>query len=84
MKRLSTLAIAAALLAVGVAGCGEREQTALYKDDKYRGKPDTQSWDNAPSAYGAGTWTKGDHASWENQLRARNITAQNEHRRIGH
>jgi hypothetical protein len=84
MKRISILAIATALLAAGVAGCGEREQTALYKDGKYRGKPDTRPWDNAPSAYGSETWKQGDHVTWENQLRARSITAQNEHRRIGH
>ena len=84
MKRLSSLAIAAALLAVGVAGCGEREQTALYKDGKYRGKPDTQPWENAPSAYGSSGWEKGDHESWENQLRTRHSNSQNESRRIGH
>jgi hypothetical protein len=36
MKRILALAILAAL-AGGVAGCSEREQTALYKDGKYRG-----------------------------------------------
>jgi uncharacterized lipoprotein YehR (DUF1307 family) len=30
MKRISALAVVAAFLAAGVAGCGEREQTALY------------------------------------------------------
>ncbi|HZM35682.1 MAG TPA: hypothetical protein VFC18_14465 [Burkholderiales bacterium] len=83
MKRVLVIAVVAAFGAA-LGGCAEREQSALYKDGKYRGKPDTQPWDNAPAAYGAGMWTKGDHESWENQLRARNITAQNEHRRIGH
>jgi hypothetical protein len=84
MKRISVLAVVAAFLAAGVAGCGEREQTALYKDGKYRGKPDTQPWENAPAAYGSSGWKQGDHESWENQLRARHSNSQNENRRIGH
>ena len=84
MKRISVLAVVAAFLAAGLAGCGEREQTALYKDGKYRGKPDAQPWDNAPSAYGSSGWKKGDYESWENQLRTRHSNSQNENRRIGH
>jgi hypothetical protein len=76
--------IAAALVALGTAGCGEREQSALYKDGKYRGKTDTRPWDNAPAATSTGSWSKGDQASWENQLRSRHVTAQNENHRIGH
>lgn len=83
MKRAIVLALAAAFVGVGLPGCGEREQTALYKNGKYRGKPDTRPWDNAPSAYGSPEWKKGDEASWENRIRDRNA-AQNEYQRIGH
>jgi hypothetical protein len=82
MKRIAALT-AAAFLAVGLAGCGEREQTARYEDGRYRGKLDTRPWDNAPPPYGSAPWAKGDHASWENQVRSRQQT-QNENRRIGH
>jgi hypothetical protein len=82
MKRILALAILAAL-AGGLAGCSEREQTALYKDGKYRGKPDTRPWDNAAPAYGSESWKKGDHVTWENQVRSRSA-GQNENRRIGH
>lgn len=83
MKRIAAVAVLAALVATGLAGCGEREQTALYKDGKYRGKPDAKPWDNVPPAYGSASWAKGDHESWENQVKARN-ESQNEYRRIGH
>ncbi len=83
MKRIAAVAVLAALLASGLAGCGEREQTALYKDGRYRGKLDAKPWDNAPPAYGSASWTKGDRESWENQMRGRN-EPQNEYRRIGH
>ena len=66
-----------------ISGCGEREQIALYKDGKYRGKPNTRPWDNAPSTPGSAEWKKGDHASWENAVRTRSA-GQNENRRIGH
>jgi hypothetical protein len=84
MKRIALLTMVGALLAFGAAGCGEREQAALYKDGKYRGKSDTRPWDNASAGAGAGSWTKGDRETWENQVRSRNIASQNEHRRIGH
>jgi hypothetical protein len=81
MKRSAILAVVA-LFALGVAGCGERDQTALYKDGKYRGKPDMRSWDNGPLPYGSTEWKKGDRVAWENEVRRRS-TAQNEYRRIG-
>lgn len=82
MKHILALTLVAAL-AGGVAGCGELEQNALYKDGKYRGKSDTRPWENPPPDYGSARWEKGDHATWENQLRTRSA-GQNEHRRIGH
>ena len=83
MKRILVVMVLAALGATSVAGCGEREQSALYKDGKYRGKPDSRSWDNEPPAGGTAVWAKGDRAGWENRVRSRS-GGQNENRRIGH
>ncbi|HZQ72712.1 MAG TPA: hypothetical protein VFB08_07325 [Burkholderiales bacterium] len=66
----------------GLAACGEKEQVVVYKQGKYQGKPDGRSWDNEPLAYGNAKWTKGDRASWEAEIKARNDT-QNENKRIG-
>lgn len=66
----------------GLAACGESEQVVVYKQGKYQGKQDTRPWDNDPLAYGnAGKWTKGDRASWETQIKTRQL-AQHEDRRI--
>ena len=75
------LLVAAALL---IAGCGEKEQTVVYKQGKYQGKPDTQPWKNeSPVAELRGSkWTTGDETSWEEALKQRQLT-QNEYRRIG-
>jgi outer membrane murein-binding lipoprotein Lpp len=79
-RALLGAAIMAALL---VAGCGEPEQVVVYKQGKYQGKPDTRAWDNAPLAaeQRGGNWTKGDRASWETQIKNRQL-AQHEHKRI--
>ena len=72
-----------ALVALGVFGlaaCGESEQVVVYKQGKYQGKPDGRPWENDPLAAGP-KWTKGDQASWETQIKTRNL-AQHEHRRI--
>jgi hypothetical protein len=81
--RFLILSLLLAAVAVGVAACGERPQTALYENGKYRGKTDTRPWDNAPAAYGAERWAKGDEQSWAVQIRTRHA-GQNEYRRIGH
>ncbi len=66
----------------GLAGCGEPDQVVVYKQGKYQGKPDTRPWDNEPLALaGSGKWTKGDRASWETQIKARQMT-QHEDKRI--
>ena len=79
------LIVASAMLAVaaGFAGCGEREQVIVYKQGKYQGKPDTKPWENDPAAslYTTSKWTKGDQASWESAVRARNL-GQNEYSRV--
>ena len=82
MKRITVFAVLA-MFAAALTGCGELDQTAQYKDGKYRGKPDTRPWDNAPLAYVRGTWDKGDRSTWEKQRKARS-DGQNEHRLIGH
>jgi hypothetical protein len=72
------------LFAVGAWGCGEREQVVVYKQGKYQGKPDGQPWDNAPLAaeFRGGTWKQGDRASWEEQIKSRQLS-QHEYKRIG-
>ena len=71
-----------ALLGASIAGCGEREQVVSYKDGKYQGKPDGRPWDSQPRSDGSAGWVKGDHASWENEVKAR-TGGQGENRRIG-
>jgi len=83
MKPVKLAAMVAALVAmVGLSACMEVEQTAsTSKQGKYQGKADTAPWDNAPLAYGGPRWNKGDKASWETEIKARNL-AQNEDQRI--
>lgn len=78
MKTLLLVVIAA----VSVAACGNREEIAEGKRS-YQGKPDNQPWNNEPTAveYRGGKWTKGDRASWEIDIKARQLT-QNEYKRI--
>ena len=83
MKRTAIGIAAVALLALGAAGCGERDQTTQYRDGKYRGKSDTRPWDNAALATSPGAWAKGDRDSWEAEMRTR-LRSQNEYRRIDH
>jgi hypothetical protein len=63
MKRLTIWLVSGALLGIGLAGCAEREQSALYVDGKYRGKSDARPWDNAPAAAGPAQWNKGDRTT---------------------
>ena len=64
----------------GLVACGEREQVAEGKRT-YQGKHDSSPWDNEPLAYGSGKWSKGDRASWEAQIKARQ-QGQDEYKRI--
>ncbi|HLS85063.1 MAG TPA: hypothetical protein VK043_02095 [Burkholderiales bacterium] len=76
--------IVAAVLGVaflsGLAACGEREEV-VQADRGYQGKPDGKPWDNEPLAYDTPKWQKGDQASWETQIRRRQL-GQHEDRRI--
>ena len=70
-------------LALGLAGCGETEQVVVYKQGKYQGKKDGLPWENSPlgAEQRGGKWTKGDRASWETDIKNRQL-AQHEHKRI--
>ena len=82
MKRLASLAVVACALAFGLAACGERDQVVVYNQGKYQGKPDAQPWDSEPlTLAGSGKWTKGDRASWEAQIKSRQL-GQHEDRRM--
>jgi hypothetical protein len=72
-----------ALAAFGLSACGEKEQVVVYKQGKYQGKPDNQSWANdpLPAEFRGGKWTKGDRTSWEESIKQRQL-AQHEHKRI--
>ena len=80
MRALLLIVVAA----YGLAACGDREQVIEPVSEKrYQGKRDTNPWDNAPLAaeFRSGTWVKGDQASWEEQIKVRQLT-QHEHKRI--
>ena len=64
-----------------LAACGEREQVAETGKRGYQGKQDARPWDSAPLAYDSAKWTKGDRASWENELKKRQLN-QHEDMRI--
>jgi len=72
-----------ALAAFGLVACSEKAQVAEFKQGKYQGKPDNQSWANdpLPPDFRGGTWTKGDRVSWEESIKQRQL-AQHEYRRI--
>ena len=79
--RTLLLVIAAAF---ALAACGEGDQqVVVYKQGKYQGKPDGRPWDSdTPVAeLRGGKWNKGDRASWETQIKERQL-AQHEHKRI--
>ena len=75
MKRsvLASLLIAVAVAAFGLAGCGEREQTAHYQEGRYRGKPDTPPFQAAPF--------NGNQQQYDKAMRER-AQNQNEYARI--
>ena len=72
MRRL-VMTAAAAALALGAAGCGEKPTVTVYKQGQYQGKPDGRPWEN--------DLFKGDKAAWEKAVKARNV-GQNEYVRV--
>jgi len=79
MNARSTLGLLmAATVAVGVAGCGDKAQTA----DAGVKKSDAKAWEGGGvAAYSAGGWKSGDKDSWEAQMKARAQRGQNEYSR---
>ena len=72
--------VAFAAAALLLAGCMEVEQTVSEKQAGQTVKRDTAAWSNAPLA-GGPAWKQGDRASWEEQIKKRQL-AQHEDRRI--
>ena len=72
MKTILIASFAAALLAGGLAGCGEAPQVVQYEQGKYQGKADSRPYEGGRFA--------GDKAAWENTLRERALS-QNEYKR---
>ena len=88
MSRL-LCALAACGILAGLAACSERGQEPVTQsgEKRYQGKRDTLPWDNDPlalatqSSAGGSKWTKGDRASWETQIKTRQL-GQHEDKRI--
>jgi hypothetical protein len=68
----AVLVLAGVILAIGLAGCGERPQVIEYKQGKYQGKPDQPPWDSAKF--------NGNKGEWELAIKQRNQN-QNEYKR---
>jgi len=64
----------AAVVALGLAGCGEQPQVVQYKQGKYQGKPDAKPWDSPEFG--------GKQADWERAIITR-TQYQNEYARTG-
>jgi len=64
-----------ALLALAVAGCGEKAQTAGTAK-----KFDAKAWESSQATYLAAGWKGGDKAAWEAQMHSR-VQGQNEYSR---
>jgi hypothetical protein len=73
MMRLTIIVLAGLLL----AACGEKEQIMTSS----AAKPDAKPWTGANPAFMVPGWKAGDQTTWENQIRARAQT-QNENVRI--
>lgn len=69
----SVLFVGAGMAVLGVAGCGEREQTVHYEDGRYRGKPDTPPYQSAQF--------DGNERAYDKAMRER-AQKQNEYNRI--
>jgi hypothetical protein len=72
--RVTALALAAASIALLLAGCGEKPSVTVYKQGQYQGKPDNQPWESQPF--------NSNKADWEKSIKARN-NGQNEYLRTG-
>jgi hypothetical protein len=73
MRARTTGLAAFAVVALQVAGCGERPQVVNYKQGKYQGKPDTPAYASAPY--------NGNRQQWDNAIDTR-AQHQNEYVRL--
>jgi hypothetical protein len=64
--------VAGAVVALGLAACGESPQVVQYKQGKYQGKPDQTPYEAAPF--------NGNKTEWERTIKTRN-QSQNEYKR---
>jgi hypothetical protein len=68
VRRVAALVVAA--LAVGAAGCAERQPVA-GQPQASRAKADSKPWEGSPTAFAAPEAQKGDRGAWEKALRTR-------------
>ena len=80
-RRIVGSIAAAAVLALGLAGCGEKPQAAGEKAAGTTVTRDTKPWQGDPLANQA-QFTRGDKASWESALKLRQ-QSHNEYIRSG-
>ncbi len=78
-KRLFLL-LGACSVALLAQGCMKPEAADMagHKPGMYAGKPDTHPYEAAKTDFTYGTWSAGDKAAWQANLRARNQN-QNEY-----
>lgn len=78
MTRSSIAMLMASVVAVPLAGCGEKAQTAGQASIK---KADGKAWEAVQSTHVADGYKSGDKVAWEAQLKARTERGQNEYTR---
>jgi hypothetical protein len=66
-------AVLGVLVVIGLAGCGERDQSLASS----KRKADTPAWQSDTSSFAAPGYAPGDRGAWEQQLRNR-AQAQND------
>ncbi|MDZ4357329.1 MAG: hypothetical protein U1B84_13060 [Variovorax sp.] len=79
MSQRFTLSIAAAVLTLGLAACGDQPQEMTGSGVKQDGAPYTGV---GKSQYAQGGWSVGDKTSWEQQLKTRAQYGQNDYTRM--
>jgi hypothetical protein len=65
--------LVAVLLALAIAGCGERPQHYSYDEGRYAGKPDTPAWQQEQF--------NNDREAWHREIKTRNLK-QSEYTRM--
>ncbi len=74
-QRLIPVALLAAMAVAGLTACGEKPQTGAAI------RSDSPPYAGTGSNFTQAGWTAGDKASWEAQLKARQLYGQNEYTR---